>query len=146
MECSEKLSFSRYTREELEKIHICMPDEAVRKQVKKNWDSIAKPLGDTPSGALCIVVDWRKRFGMRSAFALRINSGKNIFMFATLENLRIFQSCFFKRGGVAGNFPAMPKATPSGSLRSPAPPRGRLCAMLETLPLPPKAVPLGKVA
>ena len=44
MECSEKLSFSRYTREELGKIHICMPDEAVRKQVKKNWDSIAKPL------------------------------------------------------------------------------------------------------
>ena len=44
MECSEKLNFSRYTREELEKIHICMPDEAVRKQVKKNWDSIAKPL------------------------------------------------------------------------------------------------------
>ena len=44
MECSEKLSFSRYTREELEKIHICMPDEAVRKRVKKNWDSIAKPL------------------------------------------------------------------------------------------------------
>ena len=61
------------------------------------------------------------------------------------------------------NFPTMPKApsqrglspkatggvsadTPSGSLRSPAPPRGRLCAMPETLSLPPKAVPLGKVA
>ena len=67
-------------------------------------------------------------------------------MFATLENLRIFQSCFFKRGGVAGNFPAMPKVTPSGSLRSPAPPRGRLCAMPKTFPPLPKAVPLGKVA
>ena len=38
---------------------------------------------------------------MRSAFALRINSGKNIFMFATLENLRIFQSCFFTEGNIA---------------------------------------------
>ena len=83
---------------------------------------------------------------MRSAFALRINSGKNIFMFAPLENLRIFQRGFFKRGGVAGNFPAMPKVTPSGSLRSPAPPRGRLCAMPKTFPPLPKAVPLGKVA
>ena len=36
--------------------------------------------------------------------------------------------------------------TPSGSLRSPAPPRGRLCVAPETLPPPPKAVPLGKVA
>ncbi len=38
---------------------------------------------------------------MRSAFALRINSGKNILMFATLENLRIFQSCFFTEGNIA---------------------------------------------
>ena len=37
---------------------------------------------------------------MRSAFALRINSGKNILMFATLENLRIFQSCFFTEGNI----------------------------------------------
>ena len=36
--------------------------------------------------------------------------------------------------------------TPSVSLRSPAPPRGRLMALPETLPPPPKAVPLGKVA
>ena len=42
---------------------------------------------------------------MRSAFALRINSGKNILMFATLENLRIFQSCFF----TGGTLPAAPR-------------------------------------
>ena len=35
---------------------------------------------------------------MRSAFALRINSGKNIFIVVTLENLRIFQSYFFTKG------------------------------------------------
>ena len=40
----------------------------------------------------------------------------------------------------------LPGNTPSGSLRSPAPPRGRLCVAPETLPPPPKAVPLGKVA
>ena len=34
--------------------------------------------------------------------------------------------------------------TPSVSLRSPAPPRGRLCAMPETLPSPPKRRPLGE--
>ena len=32
---------------------------------------------------------------MRSAFALRIFSGKNIYNFAILENLRIFQNCLF---------------------------------------------------
>ena len=37
---------------------------------------------------------------MRSAFALRINSGKNIFIVVTLENLRIFQSYFFHERGV----------------------------------------------
>ena len=36
--------------------------------------------------------------------------------------------------------------TPSASLRSAAPPRGRLTAMPQTFPLPRKAVPLGKVA
>ena len=36
--------------------------------------------------------------------------------------------------------------TPSVSLRSTAPPRGRLLALPETLSPPPKAVPLGKVA
>ena len=44
-----------------------------------------------------------KRFGMRSAFALRIFSGKNIYNFAILENLRIFQNCLFTGGVVEGN-------------------------------------------
>ena len=35
---------------------------------------------------------------MRAAFALRIISGKNIYNFAILENLRIFQNCFFTEG------------------------------------------------
>ena len=35
---------------------------------------------------------------MRSAFALRIFSGKNIYNFAILENLRIFQNCLFTGG------------------------------------------------
>ena len=40
---------------------------------------------------------------MRSAFALRINSGKNIYNFAILENLRIFQNCLFTGGAVTAN-------------------------------------------
>ncbi len=40
---------------------------------------------------------------MRSAFALRIFSGKNIYNFAILENLRIFQNCLFTEGVVEGN-------------------------------------------
>ena len=40
---------------------------------------------------------------MRSAFALRIFSGKNIYNFAILENLRIFQNCLFTGGVVEGN-------------------------------------------
>ena len=39
---------------------------------------------------------------MRSAFALRIFSGQNIYNFAILENLRIFQNCLFT-GGVGTN-------------------------------------------
>ena len=46
---------------------------------------------------------------------------------------------------LTGNFAATAEATPSVSLRSTAPPRGRLMALPETLPPPPKAVPLGKV-
>ena len=45
---------------------------------------------------------------MRAAFALRIISGKNIYNFAILENLRIFQNCLFT-GGVI---------TESGSCRA----------------------------
>ena len=37
---------------------------------------------------------------MRAAFALRMISGKNIYNFAILENLRIFQNCLFTGGAV----------------------------------------------
>ena len=37
---------------------------------------------------------------MRAAFALRMISGKNIYNFAILENLRIFQNCLFTGGVV----------------------------------------------
>ena len=40
---------------------------------------------------------------MRAAFALRIFSGKNIYNFAILENLRIFQNCLFTGGVVEEN-------------------------------------------
>ena len=40
---------------------------------------------------------------MRSAFALRIFSGNNIYNFAILENLRIFQNCLFTGGVVEEN-------------------------------------------
>ena len=40
---------------------------------------------------------------MRAAFALRIISGKNIYNFAILENLRIFQNCLFTGGVVTAN-------------------------------------------
>ena len=40
---------------------------------------------------------------MRAAFALRIISGKNIYNFAILENLRIFQNCLFTGGVVKEN-------------------------------------------
>ena len=40
---------------------------------------------------------------MRAAFALRIISGKNIYNFAILENLRIFQNCLFPGGVVEEN-------------------------------------------
>ena len=70
---------------------------------------------------------------MRTAFALRIISGKNIYNFGAQERLRTLLCSIFTEG-----------VTPSViSLCSmPAPPRGRLGAMPETLPPPPKAVPL----
>ena len=40
---------------------------------------------------------------MRSAFALRIISGRIIYNFAILENLRIFQNCLFTGGVVTEN-------------------------------------------
>ena len=50
---------------------------------------------------------------MRSAFALRIFSGKNIYNFAILENLRIFQNCLFT-GGVGTNSPTEKDCPPIG--------------------------------
>ena len=44
MECSEKPVFHNYTVRELAQIRITPPDEAVRKLVKKHWDTLAKPL------------------------------------------------------------------------------------------------------
>ena len=44
MECSEKPVFHNYTGRELAQIRITPPDEAVRKLVKKHWDTLAKPL------------------------------------------------------------------------------------------------------
>ncbi len=44
MECLEKLIWERFSRQELEQIQIGQPDEAVRKAVQENWDSVAKPL------------------------------------------------------------------------------------------------------
>ena len=40
---------------------------------------------------------------MRSAFALRINSGRIILNFGFQESLRIFQNCLFTGGVVEGN-------------------------------------------
>ena len=47
MECSEKPVFYNYTGQELAQIRIMPPDEAVRKLVKKHWDTLAKPLDGT---------------------------------------------------------------------------------------------------
>ena len=86
-------------------------------------------------------------------------SGKIILNFGVQESLRTFLNPIFTGGVVEGSGR---ERTPSASLRSadspfcrcatssPAggsqPSRRRLCAMPLTLPPPPKAVPLGKVA
>ncbi|MBR3762373.1 MAG: nicotinate-nucleotide--dimethylbenzimidazole phosphoribosyltransferase [Lachnospiraceae bacterium] len=44
MECSEKLVWNKFTREELDQLKIEAPDEEVRRQVLRNWDSVAKPI------------------------------------------------------------------------------------------------------
>ena len=85
--------------------------------------------------------------------ALRIFSGKNIYNFAILENLRIFQNCLFTGGVVEGNGICSAAFCESAALREypfslccakPAPPRGRLLAMPETLPPPLKPSPWGR--
>ena len=55
---------------------------------------------------------------MRSAFALRIFSGKNIYNFAILENLRIFQNCLFTEGVVKANGICSAAFSPGGSCRA----------------------------
>ncbi|MGN0158390.1 MAG: nicotinate-nucleotide--dimethylbenzimidazole phosphoribosyltransferase [Brotaphodocola sp.] len=44
MECSKKRISGSVDRKELEQLSIVSPDEQVRKNVKDNWDSVAKPL------------------------------------------------------------------------------------------------------
>ena len=63
---------------------------------------------------------------MRSAFALRIFSGKNIYNFAILENLRIFQNCLFTGGVVEGNGICSAAFCESAALRACPLPRGEL--------------------
>lgn len=44
MECSEKQDWIKMTKEELLKLAVEKPDQKIYEQVKKNWDSIAKPI------------------------------------------------------------------------------------------------------
>ena len=68
------------------------------------------------------------------------NQRKVYFYFCVCRTLRSAPNAFSRRGVVAGDdicsaaFGSA-EATPSGSLRSPAPPRGRLCTVPDTLPL-----------
>ena len=74
---------------------------------------------------------------MRAACALRIFSGKIIYNFAILENLRIFQNCLFTGGVVKENGICSAAFCESAALRGitlsvcslrsqPAPPKGEL--------------------
>ena len=54
---------------------------------------------------------------MPSACALAMFSGKNIYNFAILENLRIFQNCLFTGGVVTGNGICRARS-PGGSCRA----------------------------
>lgn len=44
MECSEKLVWNNYKREELKQIRIEKTDEQIREKIKRNWDCVAKPI------------------------------------------------------------------------------------------------------
>lgn len=44
MECLQKQNWTQFNRTELERIVISRPDEEVRRKIKANWDSVAKPL------------------------------------------------------------------------------------------------------
>ncbi len=59
-------------------------------------------------------------------FALRIISGKNIYNFAILENLRIFQNCLFTGGVVEGNGICSAAFCESTALRACCSPLGEL--------------------
>ena len=69
-----------------------------------------------------------------SSSLLRMNSGKNIYNFGIAERLRALRYPIFTG-----------RVTPSGA-NAPAPPRGSLWALPETLSLPLKGVPLGELA
>ena len=64
---------------------------------------------------------------MRSAFALRIISGRIIYNFAILENLRIFQNCLFTGGVVEGNGICSAAFCESAALRASACSPGGSC-------------------
>ena len=59
------------------------------------------------------------RFEMRAAFALRMISGKNIYNFAILENLRIFQNCLFTGGVVTESSICSAALSQKAALRKP---------------------------
>ena len=92
---------------------------------------------------------------MASACALAMFSGK-IFIISRLSRSAERSKRIFTGGVVAANGICSAAFCESAALgekyplslcyAKPAPPRGRLMALLETLPPPPKAVPLGKVA
>ena len=63
---------------------------------------------------------------MRSAFALRIFSGKDVYNFAILENLRIFQNCLFTGWVVEENGICRTAFCESAARRACPLPRGEL--------------------
>ena len=63
---------------------------------------------------------------MASACALAIFSGRIIYNFAILENLRIFQNCLFTGGVVEGNGICSAAFCESAALRRALAPRGEL--------------------
>ena len=67
---------------------------------------------------------------MRSAFALRIISGRIIFNFAILENLRIFQNCLFTGGVVTANGICSAAFCESAALRAASSPSQALTRQL----------------
>ena len=93
---------------------------------------------------------------MRSAFALRIFSGKIIYNFAILENLRIFQNCLFTGGVIKENGSCSAAFCESAALRekgSPSQskpigfdssPKGRALGSPRKLHLFAKASPFGR--